>query len=64
MECCFYATQKKIRKVKFLLYVIKTMYHREFMEDLVSSMPTLLNHVFMRDTHETTHRLLCVHMRV
>lgn len=53
MECCFYATEKKIRKVKFLLYVIKTMYHREFMEELVYSICTVLNHVFLRDIYET-----------
>lgn len=64
MGCCFYATQKKIRKVKFLLYIISTMYHREFMEDLVSSIPTLSDHVFVRFAHETTHRRVCAFMCV
>lgn len=64
MECCFYATEKKIRKFKFLLYVIKTMYHREFMEEFVYSVPTVLNHVFLRDAYETTQIFMCAYVSV
>lgn len=54
--------RKKLRK--FLLCVIKTMYHREFMEELVYSIPTVLNHVFLRDTYETTQFFLCAYVNV
>lgn len=64
MECCFYASEKKIRKVKFLLYVIKTMYHREFMEELVCSIPTVLNHIFLRGTYETIQIFMCAYVSV
>lgn len=64
MECCFYATEKKIKKVNFLLCVIKTMYHREFMEELVYSIPTVLNHVFFRDACETAQIFMCTYVSV
>lgn len=60
MECCFYASEKKIRKVKFLLYVIKTMYHREFMEELVCSIPTVLNHIFLRYLWNYSDFYVCI----
>lgn len=40
------------------------MYHREFMEELVYSMPTVLNHVFLRDTYETTQIFMCAYVSV
>lgn len=64
MECWFYASEKKIAKVKFLLYVIKTMYHREFIAELVYSIPTVLNHVFLRDTYETSQIFICAYASV
>lgn len=64
MDCCFYVTEKKIRKFKFLLYVIKTMYHREFMKELVYSIPTVLNHVFLQDTYESIQIFMCAYVSV
>lgn len=54
--CC----TEKNRKVKFLLYVIKSVYWRVNGEFACFHSHTF-DDVFRRDTLETTHRLFCMH---
>lgn len=55
--------RKKLEKLSFFS-VIKTMYHREFIAELVYSIPTVLNHVFLRNTYETSQIFMCAYVSV